>query len=94
MSLLPSPLDSIGKYVTLLFFITNNCGTFNGGKNASLLIPLVKLVLLAVNKPIRFTLARQSIVVSDGTSQVKDDDDDDNLLLLLTWYYSACALVR
>ena len=64
------PLDSIGKNVTLLFFITDNGGTLNGGKNASLLKKLVKLVLLAVNKPPRFTLARQSIVVSEGTSQV------------------------
>lgn len=63
------PLESIGKNITLLIFASDNGGTLHGGRNISLFRKF-NLILLPVNKPPRFSLARQAIVVSEGTSQL------------------------
>jgi hypothetical protein len=62
------PIDSIGKNITLLFFITDSGGTVNGGKNTSRYENVI-LVLIPVNKPPRFSLNSHLVTVLERSSQ-------------------------
>jgi hypothetical protein len=62
------PIASIGKNLTLLFFITDSGGTVNGGKNTSRYENVI-LVLIPVDKPPRFSLSSQLVTVHERSLQ-------------------------